>query len=65
MLEEFVSHEIATEYQPVEVEKFSSFEVQINLTSTARKLELFCSLYFITLRTIKLLSNTRTIHYPF
>ena len=24
MLEEFVSHEIATEYQPVEVEKFSS-----------------------------------------
>ena len=24
MLEEFVSHEIATEYQPVEVEKYSS-----------------------------------------
>ena len=36
MLEEFVSHEIATEYQPVEVEKFSSRD------STARKPELFC-----------------------
>ena len=24
MLEEFVSHEIATEYEPVDVEKFSS-----------------------------------------
>ena len=34
MQEEFVSHEIATEYQPVEVEKCIP-------TSTARKPELF------------------------
>ena len=30
MLEEFVSHEITTEYQPVEVENLA-VEVQINL----------------------------------
>ena len=63
MLEEFVSHEIATEYQPVEIEKFSSRGS--DQPSTARKPELFCSLYFITLGTIKLLSNTRTIYYLF
>ena len=56
MLEELVSHEIATEYQPVEVEKFSS-------RGSDQPRLLFCSLYFITLHTIKLLSNTKTIYY--
>ena len=63
MLEEFLSHEIATEYQPVEVEKFSS-----RGSDQPRLLEsrnFFCSLYFITLLTIKLLINTTTIYYLF
>ena len=60
MLEEFVSHEIATEYQPVMVEKFSSRGSRS--TSTARKPEFLCSLYFIALRTIKFLSNTTTMY---
>ena len=63
MLEEFVSHEIATEYQPVEVEKICS-----RGSDQPRLLEsrnFFCSLYFITLLTIKLLSNTTTMYYLF
>ena len=59
MLEELVSHEIATEYQPVEVEQFSSRGSDQHRLGPTRKPEPFCSLYFITLRTIKLLRNSQ------
>ena len=54
MLEEFVSHEIATEYPPVEVEFSSQGSDQPRLLESRN---LLCSLYFIALHTIKLLSN--------
>ena len=57
MLEGFVSHDIATEYQPVEVEKFSS-----RGSDQPRLLEsrnFFCSLYFIIM---SWMIDTKLIH---
>ena len=61
MLEEFVSHEIATEYQPVEVEKFSSRGP--NQPRLLESRNLFCSLYALLYSQEKLLTNTKKMYY--